>query len=94
MLESEGVDFRISGRIDVVVVQAVLLYGSDTLLMTPSIERMLGGFHHRVDRRLAGWKFWRDGYGRWVYPLLEEAMEKGGLQEVENYVSRRQNTVS
>ena len=30
----------------------------------------------------------------WVYPPLAEAMSKAGLQEIETYFSRHQNTVS
>ena len=47
--------------------------------MTPHIGRVLGGFHHRVDRRLTGRKPWREGYGRGGYPPMEEAMEEAGL---------------
>ena len=34
----------------------------------------------------------RDGV--WVYPPLEDAMAETGLQEVDTYVSRHQNTVA
>ena len=33
-------------------------------------------------------------YGVWVYPPIEDAMVESGLQEVETYVSRRQNTIT
>ena len=41
-----------------------------------------------------GQQNWRGSDGVWFYPLLAEAMEEVGLQEVENYVSRRHNTVA
>ena len=69
------------------VVQSVLLYGSDIWVMTPRIRRLLGGFHHRVARRLTGRKYQISKNGVWVYPPLEDAMEEAGLQEVETYVS-------
>ena len=37
---------------------------------------------------------WRGKDGVWTYPPLEDVMVEAGLQEVDTYVSRRQNTVS
>ena len=54
----------------------------------------LGGFHHRVALRLANIKPRRDMMGRWVYLPMEEEMKSVGLDEVETYVLRRQNTVA
>ena len=34
------------------VIQVVLVYGLEMWVMTTCIERVLGGFHHRVNRRL------------------------------------------
>ena len=56
--------------------------------MNPHIGRVLGGFHHRVDRRLTGRQTWQGRDGVWTYPPLEDAMAEAGLQEVETYVSR------
>ena len=47
MLSREGADARTSGRIYVAVVQAVMLYGSKTWVMTQHIRRVLGGFYNR-----------------------------------------------
>ena len=47
----EGEDARTQGRINVAVVQAVMLYGSETQVTTPHIGRVLGIFHHRVAHR-------------------------------------------
>ena len=33
-----------------VVVQAVILFGSDTWVLTPRLEKDLKGFHHQVAR--------------------------------------------
>ena len=74
------------------VVQKVMLYGSETWVMTPCIGRVLGGFHHRVDRRLRGRQPRIGQGGGWVYLPLEEEMSEAGLNEVETYVYRRQNT--
>ena len=48
----EGLDLRISGIVLKAVEQAVLLFGSETWVLTPSIERYLGRFKHRVARQI------------------------------------------
>ena len=62
--------------------------------MYPRIGKTLGGFHHKVDRWLAGMQPSRDTEGRWVYPPLEELMMTVGLEEVETYVLHHQNTAA
>ena len=37
-----------------VVVQMVLLYGSDSWVVTEAMLKVLEGFHHRVAHRIAG----------------------------------------
>ena len=83
----EGADARTSGQIYLAMVQSVLLYGSETWVLKPRMQRVLGRFHHRVARRLTGRKHQKGRDGGWVYPLLEDAMTEAGLQEVETYVS-------
>ena len=62
--------------------------------MTSCIGRALGRFHHRVDCRMTGWQPRRGIYGRCSYPPLFNLMEYLGLQYVETYVSRHQNTAA
>ena len=76
------------------VVQAVIIYGSETEVMTPRMRGGLDGFHPRVDCRLTERQPWILWYGGWVDPLLEEALAEAGLQEVETYVSQCQNKVA
>ena len=47
------------------------------------MQRVLGGFYHRLDRILTGPQP-RKGWDRdWVYLPLEDAMAEAGLQEVD-----------
>ena len=62
------------GLFYVSVAQAVLLFGSETCVMSLCIGRYLGGFHHRVARRLKGYQPWRLLDETWVCPQLTEAM--------------------
>ena len=87
-------DARTLGRIYVAVVQTVMLYGSEMWVMKPCIGKVLGIFRHRVAHRLTVRQPWRGWYGRWVYPLLEDAMAESGFQEGDTYVYCCQNTVA
>ena len=49
-----GDDAQTYRRIYIAVVKAILMYGSETWVRTPSIGRVLGGFHYRVTQRLRG----------------------------------------
>ena len=42
------------GKFYVVVVQAVLLFGAETWVVTPRLEKALEGFHHRAVRSMSG----------------------------------------
>ena len=47
ILGREGADKRTVGRLYVSVVQVVILFGSETWVLTPPLEKALVGFHHR-----------------------------------------------
>ena len=79
ILGQEGGDPRTSGKVYKVVVQATILFGAETSVMSPNMERTLGGFQHRVSFRLAKMQTMRDMTGRWLYPLMDEAMPTVGL---------------
>ena len=83
-----------SGTLFKAVVQAVLLFGSETWVLSPCMGRTLGGFQHWVVRLLTGKQPWRLTDGRWEYPPLEEAMREAGLEEVTEYITWRQNKVT
>ena len=94
VLSREGADARTLVQIYFAVVKSVLLYGLENWVLTPHMHRLLGGFHHKLDRRLTGRQPRKGQDGGWVYPPLVDAMAEAGLQEVETYVSRRQNTMA
>ena len=52
ILVREGADPRISRLFFKAVVKDVLLFGSETWVMTPHMERDMGRFQNRVSRRL------------------------------------------
>ena len=54
ILEREGASPRVLGMFFKAVVQEVLLFGSETWVMTPDMGRALGSFQHRVSRQITG----------------------------------------
>ena len=54
ILIREGAYLKVSGHFFKAVVQAVLIFGAETWVLTPRAERSLGSFQHRVERQLTG----------------------------------------
>ena len=67
-------DKRTSGRFYVAVVQVVLLFGSETWVLTPRLEKFLEVFHPRVARPMAVMGPKRQRYGTCVYPPIGAAL--------------------
>ena len=86
ILRWEGAYPQISGNLYKAVVQATLLLGLDTWVITPRIRRTLDIFHHTMDLRLVVMQATQYIAGQWEYPLLYVEMSTLGIEEVETYV--------
>ena len=76
------------------VVQSVLMFGAEKLLVNPQLRQVLGGFQEQVARRLMK-RMSRWGLeGRWEYTSEKAAREEVGFELVETCIRRRQNTVA
>ena len=78
----------------IVVAQAVLLFGSETWVLTPIIEKALDSFQPRVARRITGRQPRRKKYGFWDYPPLVGALREAGMVGIQASITRRQNTAA
>ena len=78
--EWEGADPRTSGTFYKVVVQATLLFDSETWVMNPRIGRTLGRFHHRVAHHLAGMKPKQYMGGAVIIPAYGRSNDGGGAR--------------
>ena len=76
------------------VVQAVLLFGSETWVLTSRMDWALGSLHHRVAQRLTGRQPRQRGKRRWYYPTLVSVMEEAGFGEIGVNITRRKNAVA
>ena len=94
ILGQEGASPQVSGMFFKAVVQAVLLFDSETWVVTTRMGRALGIFQHRFTRRITGKQSKRRVYGSWEYPPLETAMEEACFEEMGAYVLKSQNMVA
>ena len=79
ILSREGAEKRVSGNFFKAVVQAVLLLGAETWVLTPRIYRALESFQHGATRRITGRQPRRRGDGQWTYPPMKEAIREAGF---------------
>ena len=71
MLGREGADPKVSRTFYIAVTKAVLLFGSETWVLTRNMEKALDSFQARVAQKLAGRKPQRGKGGMdgtWYYP--------------------------
>ena len=78
VLIREEADARISVHIYLEVVQSVLIYGLEAWVLTTLMQRLLGGFHHRVSRILTRWQPWKGWNRAWVYPFRRVQCRRHG----------------
>ena len=94
ILSREGADLWVSGFFFKSVVQAVLLFATETWVVTLCMGRVLGGFQDQVARHLMGRIPQRKPESKWEYTSEVTAREGAGFKTTEDYIRRRQNTVS
>ena len=94
ILSREGADKKLLGSFLKAVVQQVLLFGAETGVVMPRIERALNSFMHGAARRITGRQPRRGWDGKWFYFSLEGAMKEAGFKEIRTSINARQNTVA
>jgi hypothetical protein len=93
VLRSEGMKPRAMGYFYKAIVQAVLLYGSETWVVSDAHLRQFRSFHSKVGRHLTGRHIRPLEDGSWFCPPTVEVLEDAGLQTIDEYINRRRQTV-
>ena len=75
------------------LVQQVLLFGAETWVVTPRMERAMNSFMHGAARRITGRNPRRGWDGKWFYSSLEGAMKESGFKDVRTSINIRHYTV-
>jgi hypothetical protein len=77
-----------------VIVQLVLLYCSETWVLTLAQYDWLNAFHVTIARRISGLKVRYDpDTETWVKPASNMALERAGLHPLATYLKRRQDYI-
>ena len=78
------------------IVQTLLLFSSETWVVTPQLLHQLESFHHPAAQQIAGKQATLDvRTGVWKWPPLEGAMALTGLKPISEYIIRvRQDTIA
>ena len=94
VLGREGADPKVSRTFYTAVTQAVLLFGAETWVLTPRMEKALDNFQYRVARKITGRKLRQNKYEIWDYPRLAGAMREAVMVGIRTSITRRQNIVA
>ena len=94
VMGQEGADPEMLRDFYTAVAQAVLLFGAETWVFTPRMEKVLDSFQSRVAGRITGRQLWRRKDRGWEYPPLAGAMKEVGMVGIRTSITSRQNTVA
>jgi hypothetical protein len=95
VLRGENTAPRIAAKFYKAVVQAILLYGSETWNLTKSVLARLEGFHVRAAYKMAREHQPKKGANReWVYPKTADVLEECGMVTIAVYIQSRRLTVA
>ena len=89
ILSREGTEPQMSIFFFKSVVQVVLLFGSETWVVTPSMGSNLGGFQGQVAPWLTGWIPRRKIDRKREYTSSAMAKEEAGFQTIKEYIRRQ-----
>ena len=93
ILSREGATTKTMGYFYKSIVQSVLLYGSETWVVTEQARKSLNTFHHRCARYISGHHIKKNPDDTWEYPRSEEVLEECGLYSMGEYINRRMDTI-
>jgi hypothetical protein len=77
------------------VVQSVLLYGSETWVLSPKMLSKLEGFHKQIASWLTGrTPVYHRREDEWQYLPLGNALEEAGMLPMDEYITLRRNKIA
>ena len=82
LIKRDWEDTWMSGFFYTMVVQVVLLYKSESWVMSPQIGKVLGSIHHQEIQRLTGKIPNMNGYETWKYLPLGPEMAEANMQMI------------
>jgi hypothetical protein len=93
ILSSDGADSKTMARFYLAVVQAKLLYGSETWVLSRRLLDRLEHFHARCARYIAHRHIRRLPDNTWEYPPTLEILDACSLSTIQTYIAKRKTTL-
>ena len=94
MLGREGADPKVLRAFYIAVTQVVLLFGLETWVLTPQMDKSLDSFQSRVARKIPGRQPQRRKDRICIYPPMAIIMKETGMVGIRTSILRRQNMVA
>jgi hypothetical protein len=94
ILRAEYASPKVCGVFYIEIVQAVLLFGSETWKLSPLSLKSLEGFHIRAARCMAGKMPTKNPDRTWTYPSSRDVLKAVGLQMIDHYIGARWETIA
>ena len=93
ILKYEGANAKTMAKFYMATIQAILLYGSESWVLTKGHLRQLNSFHLRSVRYMTGKHIRKKNNDSWDYPDHEDLLRKCQLQEIGHYIEKRRKTL-
>ncbi len=88
-MRNKNASLQVYGYFYKAVVQAVLLFGSESRNLTSTLLMGLEGFHIQCGYQMVQMHMWKhDPTITWVYPASSDILTECGLQNIKEYVRR------
>jgi exonuclease III len=93
VLAAEGASPKVMGYFYKAIIQAVLLYGSESWTLPDRIIKKFRSFHARVARYITGRHIRELEDGTYFCPPTVEVLNEAGLETMDEYMLRRRQTI-
>ncbi len=94
-LHGENTKPRVAAKFYKAVVQAILLYGSETWNISKTALARLEGFHIRAAYWMARIHRPKKGaFSVWSYPKTANMLEECGMHSIAEYIEKRRQTIA
>ena len=93
VLKRRDANPMIMGTFYKAVIEAVLLYGSESWVLSENNLKKLRSFHNKCARHMVGYHIQQIDNNNWIHPPTKDVLEKCGLKPIEYYISNRRCTL-
>ena len=94
VLKRQDANPTIMGSFYQAIIQAVLLYGSESWVISENNMKKLRSFHYKCARHMVGHHIRLDpDSNEWHYPPSHDVLNKCGLKPIESYIESRRCTL-